>query len=107
MTTIENQPGHRHIAEICAIHGLFREQLNGHCKTQKIADARHELWFRLVILEGFSLPKAGRIRGTEYHHTSVLHGVRKVASETLNTPYEATLAQIREAWQTAQMGRAA
>jgi hypothetical protein len=85
MTTIETQPGHRHLAEVCATHGLFREQLNGHCKTQKIADARHDLWFRLVIIEGFSLPKAGRIRGTRYDHTSVLHGVRKIAAQTLDT----------------------
>lgn len=108
MTHIDNQPGHRHLAEVCAAHGLFREQLNGHSKRRNLAVARHELWFRLVILEGFSLPEAGRIRGARYHHTSVLHGVRKVATETLETSPKATLDQIRKAWQASEaMGRAA
>ena len=101
LTLINDQPGHRHMAEVCAAHGLTREQMRGWNKTQKHVNARKDLWFRLVIVEGWSFPEAGRM--TRKDHTTVLYGLRRYAAEMLGTPPKARLDEIREAWHAAQM----
>ena len=89
------------MAEVCAAHGLTREQMRGWSKTQKHVNARKDLWFRLVIVEGWSFPEAGRM--TRKDHTTVLYGLRRYAAEMLGTPPKARLDEIREAWHAAQM----
>jgi chromosomal replication initiation ATPase DnaA len=96
LTLINDQPGRRHMAEVCAAHGLTREQMRGWNKTQKHVNARKDLWFRLVIIEQWSLPEAGRM--TRKDHTTVLYGLRRYAAEILGTPPKASLAEIREAY---------
>ena len=72
LTLIDTQPGHRHMAEVCAAHGLTRENLRSWNKSQRYVRARKELWFRLMIVERtFSFPEAGRL--TRKDHTTVLH----------------------------------
>lgn len=70
--------------------------------------ARWKAWFWLVIVEGKSLPIAGRM--VHRHHTSVLYGVRKHAQRVYGLPMDATIAEIISAHTRASesiLGRAA
>ena len=97
LTLIDNQPGHRHMAEVCAAHGLTRENLRSWNKSQRYVRARKELWFRLMIVERtFSFPEAGRL--TRKDHSTVIYGMRKYAAELLGTRPNAGLDEIRLAY---------
>lgn len=67
------------------------------CKRRESVRARWAFWYHLVIIEGWSLPRAAR--RIKYDHTTVLYGLRRYASEHLGTPMTYTLAQIRQAAQ--------
>ena len=53
---------------------------------------RWKAWFWLVIVEGKSLPAAGRM--VHRHHTSVLYGIRKHAQRVFGLPMGASIAEI-------------
>lgn len=97
ISTIQTQPGHRQMAEVCASTGLTREQLRGWQKTRQRARARQQLFFRLVVIEGWSLQQAGQ--QARKHHTTVLYGYRTLAHRCLGTPIRARRETIVEAWQ--------
>ena len=66
-----------------------------------VVRARQDAWFELVIVEGVSLPTAGYATAGKwhnFHHTTVLYGVRSYAARTLGTPSKASLNQIRSAY---------
>ena len=96
LTLIENQPGHRHMAQVCAITGLTRDNLRSWNKTGPYVHARRQLWFRLKIIEGFSWNETSAM--TRKDHTTALYGVRRWAAEHLGTPAKASSAEIRAAW---------
>lgn len=52
----------------------IREQSGHHT----IVEARHICWYLARTLTTFSLPEIGRLLGGGFHHTTVLHGVRKI-----------------------------
>lgn len=95
--TIHTQPGRRQMAEVCASTGLTRDQLRGWRKTRDRARARQQLFFRLVVIEGWSLQQAGQ--HARKHHTTVLYGYRTLAHRCLGTPIRARREAIVEAWQ--------
>jgi len=97
----------RHAASVL-LHfpGVTLRDIGGVCKRWLIVDARHHLWFRLVIVEKWSLPETARrisilTRQTCKDHTSVLHGVRRVGQELYDTAANATLEDIRTAYKAA------
>jgi hypothetical protein len=96
LTLINDQPGHRHMAEVCAAHGLTREQMRGWNKTQKHVNARKDLWFRLKFIAGFSWTEAARM--TRKDHSTAIYGVRQWSSEHLGTHPKAKEAEIASAW---------
>lgn len=96
LTAVDNQPGHRHMAEVCAITGLTRDNLRSWNKTQRYVRARKQLWFRLKFLAGFSWPEAARM--TRKDHSTAIYGVRQWASEHLGTHPKAKEAEIAAAW---------
>jgi hypothetical protein len=97
--TIDTQPGHRHLAEVCAAHRLSRAELKGPIKLRIFTRGRQDFWFRLMVIERtFSYPEVARMSG-DRDHTTVLYGVRKFASRHLRTPETARIEEIRSAWQ--------
>ena len=64
------------IDEICRRHGMTFERVMVDSKVDKLVHCRHEIWWWLHRLRGTSLPEIGRRFGG-FHHTTVLHGVRK------------------------------
>jgi hypothetical protein len=97
----------RHAASVL-LHfpGVTLRDIGGVCKRWLIVDARHHLWFRLVVVEKWSLPETARRISvlTRQHckdHTSVLHGVRRVGQELYGTAANASLEDIRSAYRAA------
>jgi hypothetical protein len=93
---LNSQPGHRQMAQVCASTGLTLEQLRGWKKTRNRARARQQLFFRLIVIEGWSLQSAGR--QARKHHTTVLYGYRSLAHRCLGTPIRARREVIVDAW---------
>jgi hypothetical protein len=93
---IYTQPGHRHLGEVCAAHGVTRDQLTRADKSWPIVAARHDLMFRLCVIEKWGKPKVGRFLRKDPQ--TVYHGVRKYAAQHIGTSPRATLTQIRAAW---------
>lgn len=85
----------RVMQEVCWRHGVTRADLEGRSKSQKFARARHDFWFRLVILHDKSLPQAAFSLGKD--HTTVLSGVQRFAHNEYGTSLTASLADIRAA----------
>lgn len=94
--TIYTQPGHQHMLAICGKYALKVDQIRAPSKAHKRARARRELWFRLVILEGFSYPEAARMTRRK-HHTTVLYGLRRYCNERFGTSLKATLEEMHAA----------
>ena len=107
MKNLNQQIGQRNLDEVIAQYGVSRTDLLRGSKSPRHVEPRQELWFRLTIIEGFSLTRAARLCGAQFHHTTVLHGVRSLAVRALGTSPKATLAEIRAAWEAQQMGVAA
>jgi chromosomal replication initiation ATPase DnaA len=109
-------PAEAHIAAILqAYPKINRQDLLGPSKVWTHCKPRRELFARLVceplkFSAGEpvyrSLPAVGKIVGRR-DHTTVFYGLRKWAAEHLGTHSKARLAEIRDAWQAAQVGRAA
>lgn len=85
----------RVMREVCWRHGVTRKDLEGRCKGQKFVRARHDFWFRMVILHGKSLPQAAiPIRKD---HTTALKGIQRFAHVEHGTDLDASLDEIRAA----------
>ena len=97
LTLIDTQPGHRHLAEVCALTGLTRDNLRSWNKTKPYVRARKQLWFRLKFIAGFSWTEAARM--TRKDHSTAIYGVRQWSSEHLGTHPKAKEAEIAAAWQ--------
>lgn len=85
------------ITRACEFAGVPLETIMTPCKRQPWVRARWAFWYHLVIVEGWSLPRAAR--RVKYDHTTVLYGLRRYAAETLGTDMGFTLADIRQAAQ--------
>jgi chromosomal replication initiation ATPase DnaA len=99
MTGLEHisaQPGHRHMAEVCALHGVTRDDLRSWNKARFIVNARKEFWFRLKIILGWSWSETAR--ATRKDHTTALYGVRQWAHKHLGTRPKASQDEIAAAW---------
>lgn len=86
---------------IAAKHGLSYRQILRQGKHKEVVRARREYWMELVMVLGYSLPKAGRATGG-HDHTTVLYGIRQLATEHLGTPGKARIEEIRTAWLATQ-----
>jgi hypothetical protein len=64
------------VRDVCAKHGVTKQQLKGTNRQLEVCLARHEAFFRLHTERGMSLPQIGRMLGG-FDHTSVLYGVRR------------------------------
>lgn len=95
-----------HIAYVTQTYRVSKEALLGPSKAAAVSKPRQELYFRLAIVRGLSLPQAARLIG-DRDHTTVLYGLRRYAARTLGTPAGASLTIIREAWQREQQEAAA
>ncbi len=64
------------VDEICKRRRVTRQQVCSRARTQAVARARHELWWRLRHDQHahFSYEEIGRL--FRRHHVTVLHGVR-------------------------------
>ncbi len=59
--------------------GMSKDVLHGPLKWRVISHARWALWAGLYESVGLSYPQIGHLRKPKpWHHTSILHGVRKV-----------------------------
>lgn len=64
------------IADVCRRHRVSPKELFQGFKDESIVPCRHEVWWTLRNTFGSSYPQIGQRMGG-YHHTSILHGVRK------------------------------
>lgn len=94
---IHKQPGHQHLLAVAGKYYLTLAEIRSGRKVHAQARARRELWFRLVIIEGYSYPMAAKLTGGR-HHTTVLSGLRKYARQKLGTPLKARKHEIRAAY---------
>jgi chromosomal replication initiation ATPase DnaA len=83
----------RVMRDVCWRHGVTRDDLEARKKGQRFVRARHDFWFRLVILHGKSLPQAAFCLGKD--HTTVLSGVRRFSHIEYGTERDASLDEIR------------
>jgi chromosomal replication initiation ATPase DnaA len=98
------------ITQVAAAYGVRREAVLGPTKGRAAMLARRELYARLLCEPwrgGYrSLTQVGRIVGGR-HHATVLYGLRQYAEEVLGLDARASVAEIRQAVQAGEMGRAA
>lgn len=65
----------RVIADVCAAHGMSRDELMGRSRHSPLVRARQEAMWRVKHETGWALTRVGRCFGRD--HSTVLHGVRK------------------------------
>lgn len=63
------------IRETAALRGISLEQIMGRSRYREVTAARFEIYHRLSVELGYSLPMIGKTLGRD--HTGVLHGIRK------------------------------
>jgi len=99
-----------HIAQVSALYGVEKGAMLGPSKARRPMLARRELYVRLLCLPwrgGYrSLTQVARIVGKR-DHTTVLYGLRQYGAEVLGLAPKASVAEIREAVQAINVGRAA
>ena len=78
-------------------HQLTPRILKSRAKAPEIVAARRRVWWEMSIVNRWSLPVAGRVSGG-FDHTTVLHGIRKLAQERYGMPFRSGLEDIRRAW---------
>ena len=83
------------ITRACEFAGVPLEVIMNPCKRPAQVRLRWAFWYHLVIVEGWSLPRAAR--RVNFDHTTVLYGLRRYAADEFGTDVKFTLAQIREA----------
>lgn len=66
---------------VCLKHNIPYDLLLSHDRSYRIAEARHELFYRVRTKYGLSYPTIGyvlaRPDGTPFDHSSIVHGVNK------------------------------
>ncbi len=108
MTRTDHTSITRHIALTAKFHGVQLEDVTGESKAQRFVRPR-KLCFLALVCEPIghkadgtpiyrSLPQIAR-HFSDRDHTTVLYGVRSIASELYGTPAKARLDEIREAVQ--------
>lgn len=95
--TINTQPGHLHMQAVCDAHGLTPANLRSWNKCQPYVTARKDLWLRLVVIEGWSYPQAGRM--TCKDHTTALYGLRRRWAELTGMPANTPTDVMRLTWE--------
>lgn len=108
MTRTDHTSITRHIALTAKFHGVQFQDVTGESKAQRFVRPRKAVWLDLICepigckADGTpiyrSLPQIARHFG-DRDHTTVLYGVRSIASELYGTPVKARLDEIREAVQ--------
>ncbi|MFO0739154.1 MAG: helix-turn-helix domain-containing protein [Labilithrix sp.] len=68
---------------VCREHHVTRAEVCSRNRSRSVANARHDLWWRLRHLHSlaFSYVEIGRL--FERNHTTVLHGVRAWEAQML------------------------
>ena len=66
------------LAKVAAAYVVDVDELHGPSRHGLVTEARHVAW-GLLRREGWSLAELGELTGGR-HHTTVLHGVRRVES---------------------------
>jgi chromosomal replication initiation ATPase DnaA len=94
------------IRQVALKHRFLPEKLTRHGKYRPLVAARQEAWLRIIAEANYSYPRTARITGG-WDHTSVMHGVRKYAHETLGTSLKATRVEIVAAYFAQTMEQAA
>jgi hypothetical protein len=90
----------RVLHRVVNLHNVPVELIKSTRMFAPVVKARRDAWYELVIVEGLSLPTASYVTSGKwhnFHHTSVLYGVRSYAAKTVGTPPKASLNQIRAA----------
>ena len=108
MTRTDHTSITRHIALTAKFHGVQFQDVTGESKAQRFVRPRKAVWLDLICEEigckadgspvYRSLPAIAR-HFSDRDHTTVLYGVRSIASELYGTDPRATLAEIRKAVQ--------
>jgi hypothetical protein len=88
-----------HIKDLCETYRVKKADLLGPSKRRIWVNIRQELYFRLVVLRGLSMPQAGRRIGKR-DHTTVLYGLRKLWSALTGMPLRTPLAEIKRIFWT-------
>ena len=94
---IINPTAKKHQIAVFLWNRVTIDEIRGRSRKNRIAEARYHYWFRLVIIEEWSLNQAGIASGKR-HHTTVLAGVRRFAHEHLGTPIDSSIHEIRKAY---------
>lgn len=66
--------------DVCRAHHVTRSDVCSRNRSRAVANARHEVWWRLRSL-AFSYVEIGRL--FDRNHTTVLHGVRAWEAQML------------------------
>lgn len=75
------RPGAREIMrQVCEKHGVTLLAIKSDRRQKFLVNARHEIFYRLVMETEMSLPAIGRLCG-DRDHTTVLHGYRNHATK--------------------------
>jgi|GEM_PF-5227525 len=86
-----------HEHEVSSFYSVSIDLIKSPTRASHVVEARHELWYRMVALEGRSSKWAANWTG--HDHSSVLYGVKHYAGMLHGTPRDASLKDIRQAAQ--------
>lgn len=82
---------------VCWQFGMKLEEIGPGIRTKEAVAARRMIWWELVIVNRWSLPRAGAHTGG-HDHTTVLYGIWKEGHDRYGLPMKTPLDEIRSAW---------
>ena len=75
------------------LYGVSVDDVRSPDKSRHLVPAREHLCFLLVVVEGWSLPKAGH--HVKRHHTTTLHNARKFSRKAYGVSRKAGLIEMQ------------